>query len=75
MNATNQQASIELQGRVWPVRQIQEIGQWVKENPTWSRYRLSRSTVRPHRLGAAQRTDGGHGGAQFPQQTPGPVAD
>ncbi len=42
MNETNEQPTIELQGRVWPVRQIQEISQWVKENPTWSRYRLSR---------------------------------
>jgi hypothetical protein len=42
MNATNQQPTIELQGRVWPARQIAEIGQWVKEHPMWSRDRLSR---------------------------------
>jgi len=42
MHATNPQPTLELQGRVWSARQIQEIGQWVKENPTWSRYRLSR---------------------------------
>ena len=42
MNATNEQPGIELQGRVWPAQQIREIGQWVSQNPTWSRYRLSR---------------------------------
>src|SRR5206468_3571087 len=34
--------TLELQGRSWQTQQIQEIGQWVSENPTWSRYRLSR---------------------------------
>ena len=34
--------TLELQGRNWPARQIQEIGQWVSQNPGWSRYRLSR---------------------------------
>lgn len=34
--------TFELQGRVWLAQQIQDIGQWVSENPTWSRYRLSR---------------------------------
>ena len=34
--------TIELQGRHWHPQQIQEIGQWVSQNPTWSRYRLSR---------------------------------
>lgn len=43
MNATNKLTTLEAQGRSWPVEQIQEIGQWVKENPTWSRYRLSRA--------------------------------
>src|SRR3974377_2232079 len=32
----------EVQGRHWPAQQIEEIGQWVSQNPTWSRYRLSR---------------------------------
>jgi len=46
--------SLELQGRHWPAQQIEEIGQWVSQNPTWSRYRLSRelcarwSWVRPN---------------------------
>ena len=46
--------TIELQGRHWPTQQIQEIGQWVSQNPTWSRYRLSRelctrwSWIRPN---------------------------
>jgi hypothetical protein len=34
--------TITLQGRHWPVQQIEEIGRWVKQNPAWSRYRLSR---------------------------------
>src|SRR5437667_2312624 len=34
--------TVELQGRSWPAQQIQEIGQWVSENPGWSRDRLSR---------------------------------
>jgi hypothetical protein len=34
--------TFELQGRRWDVQQIQELGQWVSQNPTWSRYRLSR---------------------------------
>ncbi len=34
--------SIELQGRRWQARQIEEIGQWITANPGWSRYRLSR---------------------------------
>lgn len=33
---------VQLQGRNWSARQIQEIGQWVREHPAWSRYRLSR---------------------------------
>jgi hypothetical protein len=33
---------LELQGRNWPAGQIEEIGQWVSQNPGWSRYRLSR---------------------------------
>jgi hypothetical protein len=33
---------LQLQGRSWSERQIQEIGQWVSQNPGWSRYRLSR---------------------------------
>ena len=33
---------LQLQGRSWSESQIQEIGQWVRENPAWSRYRLSR---------------------------------
>ena len=39
--------TFELQGRSWPARQIQEIGQWVSQNPTWSRYRLSRDVFTP----------------------------
>ena len=34
--------TLELQGHSWPARQIEEIGQWVGQNPGWSRYRLSR---------------------------------
>ena len=34
--------TLELQGRSWSPRQIEEIGQWVSQNPSWSRYRLSR---------------------------------
>ena len=34
--------TLELQGRSWPAQQIEEIRQWLKENPSWSRYRLSR---------------------------------
>jgi Domain of unknown function (DUF4338) len=34
--------TFELQGRRWQAQQIAEISQWVRENPTWSRYRLSR---------------------------------
>lgn len=47
-------ATFELQGRHWQAQQIQEIGQWVSQNPTWSRYRLSRelctrwSWIRPN---------------------------
>lgn len=33
---------LQLQGRSWSDPQIQEIGQWVSQNPGWSRYRLSR---------------------------------
>ena len=46
--------SLELQGRHWQPQQIDEIGQWVSQNPTWSRYRLSRelctrwSWIRPN---------------------------
>jgi hypothetical protein len=34
--------TIELQGRSWSAQQIEEIGQWVREKPTPSRYRVSR---------------------------------
>ena len=34
--------TLELQGRSWPARQLQELGQWVSQHPGWSRYRLSR---------------------------------
>ena len=34
--------TLELQGRQWQARQIEEIGQWIRDNPGWSRYRLSR---------------------------------
>jgi hypothetical protein len=34
--------TIELQGRAWQARELEQIRQWVAENPTWSRYRLSR---------------------------------
>jgi hypothetical protein len=34
--------TIELQGRAWQVRELEQIRQWVEQNPTWSRYRLSR---------------------------------
>ena len=34
--------TLEIQGRSWQAQQIKEIGQWITENPTWSRYRLSR---------------------------------
>ena len=34
--------TIELQGRVWQPCELEKIRQWVAENPTWSRYRLSR---------------------------------
>ena len=34
--------TIELQGRAWQARELEQIRQWVEENPTWSRYRLSR---------------------------------
>lgn len=34
--------TLELHGRSWQIQQIEEIGQWVSENPAWSRYRLSR---------------------------------
>ena len=34
--------TFELQGRSWQAQQIEEIGQWVSQNPSWSRYRLSR---------------------------------
>jgi hypothetical protein len=35
-------ATIEIQGRAWRARELEQIRQWVEENPTWSRYRLSR---------------------------------
>ena len=47
-------ATLQLQGHHWPAQQIQEISQWVSQNPTWSRYRLSRefctrwSWIRPN---------------------------
>ena len=34
--------TIELQGRTWQARELEQIRQWVAQNPTWSRYRLSR---------------------------------
>ena len=34
--------TIELQGRAWQACELEQIRQWVAENPTWSRYRLSR---------------------------------
>src|ERR1035437_10932527 len=34
--------TIELQGRAWQARELEQIRQWVEQNPTWSRYRLSR---------------------------------
>src|ERR1017187_411143 len=34
--------TIELQGRAWQARELEQIRQWVAENPAWSRYRLSR---------------------------------
>lgn len=46
--------TLELQGRRWRAEQIQEIGRWITENPSWSRYRLSRelcirwSWIRPN---------------------------
>jgi hypothetical protein len=33
---------IELQGRAWQACELEHIRHWVAENPTWSRYRLSR---------------------------------
>ncbi len=34
--------TIELQGRAWQACELDQIRQWVAQNPTWSRYRLSR---------------------------------
>lgn len=34
--------TIEIQGRRWQAHQLEELRQWVEENPGWSRYRLSR---------------------------------
>jgi len=34
--------TIELQGRAWRACELEAIRQWVAQNPTWSRYRLSR---------------------------------
>ena len=34
--------TIELQGRAWQACELEQIRQWVEQNPTWSRYRLSR---------------------------------
>jgi len=34
--------TIELQGRTWQARELEQIRQWVEQNSTWSRYRLSR---------------------------------
>ena len=34
--------TIELQGRVWQARELEQIRQWVAAKPGWSRYRLSR---------------------------------
>lgn len=34
--------TVFLQGRSWLPEQIRQLGRWVKQNPEWSRYRLSR---------------------------------
>jgi hypothetical protein len=34
--------TIRLQGRQWQSDELEQIGQWVKEHESWSRYRLSR---------------------------------
>jgi hypothetical protein len=34
--------TIPLQGRRWQSHELEQIRQWVEENPAWSRYRLSR---------------------------------
>jgi len=34
--------TIQLQGRRWQSHELEQIRQWVEQNPTWSRYRLSR---------------------------------
>jgi len=36
------QETLQIQGRAWSLQQIQQIGQWVVQNPGWSRYQLSR---------------------------------
>ena len=35
--------TIELQGRAWQTRELEQIRQWVAARPGWSRYRLSRA--------------------------------
>src|SRR5262245_38678070 len=34
--------TIRLQGRQWQSGELEQIVQWIKQNPSWSRYRLSR---------------------------------
>src|SRR5262245_48592087 len=34
--------SLQIQGRSWSSEQLQQIGQWVAQHRSWSRYRLSR---------------------------------
>jgi len=34
--------TIQLQGRRWQSQELEQIRQWVEQNPAWSRYRLSR---------------------------------
>ena len=38
--------TLVLQGRSWLPEQIQQVRDWVRENPQWSRYRLSRELCR-----------------------------
>lgn len=35
-------SQIQLQGRLWEPHHLEQIRQWVEQNPSWSRYRLSR---------------------------------
>ena len=39
-------ASLQLQGRHWSAEQIEQIGCWLQDHPSWSRYRLSRELCR-----------------------------